>query len=115
MVQDPTRMNHQTRVIQDLSSLLLTILRHPDDNMTSSSSQKISNSGLVWLMMGVSLALMVCGSLSFCIGFLLMPWVFFLVVLFYIVGVVSSFVVVFRAVFCHAFASKKGDPAWKLL
>ncbi|GKD55131.1 hypothetical protein Tco_1288518, partial [Tanacetum coccineum] len=73
MVQNPkkpTTNDHdhdQARlIIHNLSSLLLTILRHPDDNMTSSSSpsspsscQKIiSNGGLVWLMMGVSLALM---------------------------------------------------------
>lgn len=130
-----TRQPHQdqqSRVLYELSALILNLLRYPptpiqfsDEVSTSSRRQprpaplsQISPAGFASLLLGISLALMLCGSITFFIGFLLMPWVFGLVLLFYVAGIVSSISMVGRAIFCHTLSPpspRKGVPAWKLL
>lgn len=130
-----TRQPHQdqqSRVFYELSALILNLLRHPptpiqfsDDVSTSTRRQprpaplsQITPAGFASLLLGISLALMLCGSITFFIGFLLMPWVLGLVMLFYVAGIVSSISMVGRAIFCHTLSPstpRKGVPAWKLL
>uniref|UniRef100_A0A7C9A1I8 Transmembrane protein n=1 Tax=Opuntia streptacantha TaxID=393608 RepID=A0A7C9A1I8_OPUST len=132
----------QSGVLYELSSLILNILRSPpspaihlSDHLQSpspSSSEalaprrgapppQITPSGFASLMLGISLALMLCGSVTFFIGFMLLPWVVGLVMVFYFVGLVSSLSVLGRAFLCYAMSPssppspRKDIPAWKLL
>ncbi|KAI3738307.1 hypothetical protein L2E82_28340 [Cichorium intybus] len=59
--------------------------------MKNNTSQ-ITPAGFVSLLLGISLALILCGSITFFIGFLLMLKVFGLVMLFYVAGIVSRIV-----------------------
>ncbi|KAJ9549602.1 hypothetical protein OSB04_022145 [Centaurea solstitialis] len=130
MSRQPHHHHHQdqqSRVLHELSALILSLLRHPPtpiqlsgDVSTSARRRppppplsQISPAGFASLLLGVSLALMLCGSITFFLGFLLMPWVFGLVLLFYVAGIVSSISMVGRAIFCHTLSPsspRKGVP-----
>ncbi|XP_038703334.1 uncharacterized protein LOC119999697 [Tripterygium wilfordii] len=130
--------DQQFRVFYDLSSLVLNLLRSPPSPIQLSeqapaltpqptevsssrrrpSSPQISPAGFAALMLGISVALMLCGSVTFFIGFILMPWVIGLVMVFYVAGIVSSLSMLGRSIFCQATAPtspRKEIPAWKLL
>lgn len=139
--QDHNQHQQQSTVLYELSSLILNILRCPpspairlSDQLPSPPSSEaparrrgwppppqITPSGFASLMLGISLALMLCGSVTFFIGFLLLPWVVGLVMVFYFVGLVSSLTVLGRAFLCYATSPSsppsptKDIPAWKLL
>ncbi|KAL6186315.1 hypothetical protein ACLB2K_042435 [Fragaria x ananassa] len=139
--------DQQSRVFYELSALFLSLLRSPptpiqfsdqsaavasmnsgsqQPTMTSSSSRRaaapaaqISPAGFASLMLGISMALMLCGSVTFFIGFLLMPWVLGLVMVFYVAGVVSTLSVLGKSILCYASpppptSPRKDIPAWKL-
>ncbi|XP_075658073.1 uncharacterized protein LOC142628025 [Castanea sativa] len=141
-----TRRQHQdqqSKVFHELSALVLNILRYPpapiplsDDSpapMTTTRSAEASASrrssteaavaqitpaGFASLMLGISLALMLCGSVTFFIGFLLMPWILGLIMVFYVAGIVSTISVLGRSLLCYATpppTPRKDIPAWKLL
>ncbi|XP_041014291.1 uncharacterized protein LOC121257368 isoform X2 [Juglans microcarpa x Juglans regia] len=137
-----TRRQHQdeqSRIFYELSALVLNILRSPpspipfSDSLpqalttspsSSSSSRRpspaaqISPAGFASLMLGISLALMLCGSVTFFIGFILMPWILGLVMVFYVAGIVSTLSMLGRSLLCYATAPptpRKDIPAWKLL
>ncbi|KAI3929599.1 hypothetical protein MKX01_025767 [Papaver californicum] len=57
---------------------------------TSISTAQVSPAGFASLLLGVSLALMLCGSVTFVIGFILMPWVLGLVMVLYFAGIISN-------------------------
>lgn len=113
----------QSRVLYELSSLVLNIMRCPPSpssinfsdyfpplNSPSSSSavrvpSQITPAGFASLMLGISLALMLCGSVTFFIGFMLLPWVIGLVMVFYFVGLVTSLSVLGRTFLCYATSS----------
>ncbi|EOA36299.1 hypothetical protein CARUB_v10010578mg [Capsella rubella] len=134
----------QSRVFYDLSALVLNLLRSPpmpisfpDDQFSdppprlrppsshrfsSSSSPSlahISPSGFASLLLGISVALMLCGSVTFFIGFLLMPWVLALIMVFYVAGIVSAISMVGRSILCYVLtppsSSGKEISEWKLL
>lgn len=128
------RQDQQSRVLYELSALVLNLLRSPpvavpysDNSPVVSSSRRppatattmpqISPAGFASLLLGISLALMLCGSVTFFIGFMLMPWVIGLVLLFYFVGIISSLSVLGRALLCPAATPpatpRKEIPAWK--
>lgn len=126
--------HQQSRAYCELSALILNILRSPptpihfsDHSPAPSVSRRrpstppISPAGFASLLLGISLALMFCGSVTFFIGFMLMPWVLGLVMFFYVVGIVSSVSMIGRAILCHSSTSpsppspSKEVPAWKLL
>jgi len=140
-----TRRQHQdqqSKVLHELSALVLNILRSPpapipfsDDSpapMTTTRSAaasasrrssteaavaQITPAGFASLMLGISLALMLCGSVTFFVGFLLMPWVLGLIMVFYVAGIVSISVLG-RSLLCYATSPptpRKDIPAWKLL
>lgn len=117
------RQDPQSRVFYELSALILNILRYPPSPMQfsdhsqviptpppsvsssrrppSASLPQITPAGFASLLLGISLALMLCGSLTFFIGFILMPWVLGLVMVFYFVGIVSCLSMLGRTILCH--------------
>lgn len=119
-----TRQDQQSRVFHELSALILNILRSPpspvqfSDHSPATSLPQLTPAGFASLLLGISLAMMLCGSVTFFIGFLLMPWVIGLVVVFYFVGIVSSLSMIGRAILCYTLSPPsptKDVPAWKLL
>lgn len=119
-----------SKVFYELSAMILNILRSPptpiefSDESTvvmaageSSSAagavdlglgrrgmdmRQITPAGFASLLLGMSLALMLCGSVTFFIGFMLMPWVIGLAMVFYVVGLVSTLSMLGRAILCHS-------------
>ncbi|XP_076904680.1 uncharacterized protein LOC143560221 [Bidens hawaiensis] len=120
-----TRQRHQdqqSKAFYELSALILNLIRYspPSSSIEVSTppTRQITPAGLASMLLGVSLALMFCGSITFLIGFLLMPWVIGLVMLLYVAGIVSSLSILGRAIFCHTLSPaspRKTVPAWKLL
>lgn len=108
----------QSSVFCELSSLVMNILRSPPSSIpfsdhspvvAASSSRRsiptqITPAGFASLLLGISLALMLCGSVTFFIGFMMMPWVIGLVMFFYVAAVVSSLSMIGRSIFCYATA-----------
>ncbi|KAJ4830212.1 hypothetical protein Tsubulata_035746 [Turnera subulata] len=103
----------QSRVFYELCSMIIQILKVPSlpvpirnpyvASTSSSASSSSSSSGFpvatlaqvsptafASLFIGISLALMLFGTVTFVIGFILMPWVFGLVLLFYVAGILST-------------------------
>ncbi|KAM4120297.1 hypothetical protein ACJW30_03G121100 [Castanea mollissima] len=135
--------DQQSKVFHELSALVLNILRSPpapipfsDDSTapmtttrlaeasasrrssTEAAVAQITPAGFASLMLGISLALMLCGSVTFFIGFLLMPWILGLIMVFYVAGIVSTISVLGRSLLCYATpppTPRKDIPAWKLL
>lgn len=122
------RDEESSRAFYDLSALVLSLLRSPPmpislpDHFPDSpvvrsrrprfssslSMAHISPSGFASLLLGVSVALMLCGSVTFFIGFLLLPWVLALIVVFYVVGIVSAISMAGRSILCYVLAPQKG-------
>ncbi|XP_051117168.1 uncharacterized protein LOC127241924 isoform X3 [Andrographis paniculata] len=94
--------DEQTGALQQLCSMILHVLpspplpvSFPTLSLSSSSSSSprpphISAAAFGLLFLGISVALMLFGSLTFIIGFFLMPLVITLVLLFYIAAIVSN-------------------------
>ncbi|XWS32626.1 hypothetical protein CRYUN_Cryun22dG0006500 [Craigia yunnanensis] len=100
----------QSREIYELCSMIIQILKSPpllpipipisrDPSSSSSSSSRphpqvtfsqVSPTAFACLLLGISLALMLFGSVIFIIGFILMPWVIGLVFVFHFVCVFAS-------------------------
>ncbi|TKY47782.1 hypothetical protein E2542_SST29843 [Spatholobus suberectus] len=123
--------DEQSRALYELSALVLNLIRSPptplalsDDVPPAGAASRrsrqgqISPAGFASLLLGISLALMLCGSVTFFIGFVLMPWVLGLVMLFFVAGIFSSISVFGRSILCYATAPtppRKDIPAWKLM
>ncbi|XP_055812951.1 uncharacterized protein LOC129882570 [Solanum dulcamara] len=133
------QQDEQSKVFEELSSVILNILRSPpapiefyDDSMSTTamspsssgrrtaltgSMQQITPAGFASLLLGISFALMLCGSVTFFIGFLMMPWVLGLVMVFYVAGIVYSLTMIGRAIFYHISSPslpRKDFQPWKL-
>jgi hypothetical protein len=88
--------DHDARLIRDLCTLLVTIIAPaaaassapPDPRRRPRGG--MSAAGAASMLLGASMALMLCGSVTFAIGFLLMPWVAGVALLFGFAGVVST-------------------------
>ncbi|ONI29945.1 hypothetical protein PRUPE_1G223700 [Prunus persica] len=123
MMRRQDQQDQQSRVFYELSALVLNLLRSPPTpiqfsdhspvvpSSSPSSSRRppaaatqISPAGFASLMLGISMALMLCGSVTFFIGFILMPWVLGLVMVFYVAGIVSSLSVLGKSILCYASA-----------
>ncbi|CAN1794501.1 hypothetical protein LINPERHAP1_LOCUS20319 [Linum perenne] len=130
MRRQPQQHQHQqqdqySRVFFELSTLVFNLLRSPptpipfadqldatpplavSPSSSSSSvrrrrSAQITPAGFASLLLGVSLAMMLCGSVTFFIGFMLMPWVLGLVMVFYVAGILSMISMLGRSLFCYA-------------
>ncbi|CAA7034443.1 unnamed protein product [Microthlaspi erraticum] len=132
--------DEDSRVFYDLSALVLSLLRSPPMPISlpdqfpdspnppmrirprfssSPSMAHISPSGFASLLLGISVALMLCGSVTFFIGFLLMPWVLALIMVFYVAGIVSAISMAGRSILCYVLTppspSGKEISEWKLL
>ncbi|KAL2343475.1 hypothetical protein Fmac_004760 [Flemingia macrophylla] len=108
------QQDHQSRLFCELSALLFNLLRSPllppdSPPRRSPPPPQITPAGFASLLLGISVALMLCGSVTFFIGFVLMPWVLGLVTLLYVAGVVSSLSVLGRSILCYA-APRKDLP-----
>nr|XP_018677286.1 PREDICTED: uncharacterized protein LOC103974159 isoform X1 [Musa acuminata subsp. malaccensis] len=95
-----------SRLFHELCALLLAVLHTPHLALPPSDADasppapaptrqarpraQMSPAGFASLLLGASLALMLCGSVTFVIGFIMMPWVVGLVMLFYFVGILSN-------------------------
>lgn len=131
MIRQPgNQQENRSMAFHELSALVLNIIRNPPPPFEFSdqapaarrrsgpSFQQITPAGFASLLLGISLSLMLCGSLTFFIGFVLMPWVLGLVIFFYFVGVVSSISMIGRAILCCNSAPpspRKDADSWKLL
>ncbi|KAL0377279.1 UNVERIFIED_CONTAM: hypothetical protein Sradi_3033400 [Sesamum radiatum] len=96
--------DRHTRVLYELCSMIIHILRSPPlpicfpslsllsspPSSSSSLPPQISPAAFGSLFIGISIALMLFGSVTFVIGLILMPLVITLVLLFYFVGIVSN-------------------------
>jgi hypothetical protein len=106
--------DQQSRVLDELSALVFNLLRSPSTPISFSDQFPVPSTsvrrrlpgitpgGFASLLLGISLALMLCGSVTFFIGFLLMPWVLGLVMVFYVAGIVSTVSMLGRSILCHA-------------
>lgn len=113
--QHQQQQDQHSRVFYELSALILSILRSPPSPISyadqpssvvsssrrSSASAQITPAGFASLMLGISLALMLCGSVTFFIGFMLMPWVIGLAMVFYVAGIVSTLSVLGKSILCY--------------
>ena len=104
--------DEESRAFYDLSALVLSLLRSPptpislptqfpDSVYPIRPQTQISPSGFASLLLGISVALMLCGSLTFFIGFLLLPWVLALIIVFYVAGIVSAISIAWRSMLCY--------------
>ncbi|KAI4336565.1 hypothetical protein L6164_015077 [Bauhinia variegata] len=122
------QQDQQSRVFYELSALVYNILQSPPTPISlsgrppatppsrrSPSTAQISPAGFASLLLGISLALMLCGSVTFFIGFILMPWVLGLFMVFYVAGILSTLSMLGRSILCYATTPRKEIPAWKLL
>lgn len=109
--------DEQSRALYELSALVLNLLRSPSTPLTFSDNPpavaapsrrspqpQISPAGFACLLLGISLALMLCGSVTFFIGFMLMPWILGLVMVLYVAGIVSTLSDLGRSILCYATA-----------
>ncbi|XP_071702941.1 uncharacterized protein [Rutidosis leptorrhynchoides] len=127
MKRQSEHQDQQSKTFYELSALLLNLIRYPpapiqfSGELSPSSRRQlrpaalsqITPAGFASMLLGISLALMLCGSITFLLGFLLMPWVLGLVMLFYVAGVVSSISMLGRAIFGHTPPSpSKNVHAW---
>lgn len=105
----------QSGAIYELCSMITQILKSPPpipipipsshDTSSSSSSRphthvmfsRVSYAAFATLFLGISLALMLVGSVTFIIGFVIMPWVICLLAVFHFVAVVSTFSELWRS------------------
>ena len=78
---------HYSRQVRELCALLLTIVYPAPPGRASVS---MSPAAAASMLLGASVALMLCGSVTFAIGFFLMPWVAGLALLFGFAGAVNT-------------------------
>ncbi|PIA33811.1 hypothetical protein AQUCO_04000109v1 [Aquilegia coerulea] len=76
----------------------------------TNSTAQVSPPAFASLLLGISLALMLCGSVTFVIGFILMPWVLGLVMVLYFVGIVSNLSLLGKAILCPRASSPPPPP-----
>ncbi|KAM0947088.1 hypothetical protein DsansV1_C08g0082431 [Dioscorea sansibarensis] len=99
--------DQESRLLYDLCVLLLSVLRFPPPSPAPPRSHPVARRGqvsparIVSLLLGASMALMLCGSVTFMIGFILMPWVLGFVMLLYFVGIVSNLSGLGKAMLCN--------------
>ncbi|CAJ1938829.1 unnamed protein product [Sphenostylis stenocarpa] len=124
------REDQQSRVFCELSALVFNLLRSPPlvpepptrrsplvpepPTRRSPQGAQITPAGFASLLLGISVALMLCGSVTFFIGFMLMPWVLGFVMVFYVAAVVSALSVLGRSILCFVLP-RKDLSEWKLM
>ncbi|WOL15888.1 hypothetical protein Cni_G24669 [Canna indica] len=84
--------DQQSRLLLELRSLLLP----------ARPSRAVTPAGFASFLLGASLAMVLGGSMTFLIGFFLLPWVIGLVLVLHLVGVVSNLSGLGRAILCRS-------------
>ncbi|EER97013.1 hypothetical protein BDA96_02G270400 [Sorghum bicolor] len=111
---------HQSRLLYELCALLLTVLRaSPDDGAVARPllPRQVTPAGVASMLLGASMALMLCGSVTFMLGFFLMPWVVGLGFLFLFVGFVTNLSGIWRAILLWPSAAdspKEASSPWHI-
>ncbi|KAL9454407.1 hypothetical protein AB3S75_009904 [Citrus x aurantiifolia] len=82
------------------NSLLLSGLSSSSRQRSPLVLTQVSPAAFASLFLGVSLALMLFGSITFVIGFILMPWIVAFVFLFYLAGFFSKLSDLAQSFFC---------------
>ncbi|GAY57986.1 hypothetical protein CUMW_183600 [Citrus unshiu] len=103
------------------NSLLLSGLSSSSRQRSPLGLTQVSPAAFASLFLGVSLALMLFGSITFVIGFILMPWIVAFVFLFYLAGFFSKLSDLAQSFFCSGdvpscnFREAKQTPSllWK--
>ncbi|KAM3353769.1 hypothetical protein ACQJBY_024750 [Aegilops geniculata] len=99
MEQTGGKGDDDSRLMRDLCTLLVTIIAPVAAASSVDSPRRpvarpprggMSPAGAASMLLGASMALMLCGSVTFAIGFLLMPWVAGVALLFGFAGVIST-------------------------
>ncbi|KAF8780880.1 hypothetical protein HU200_000837 [Digitaria exilis] len=105
---------HQSRLLYELCALLLTVLRaSPEDGAAAARPllpRHVTPAGVASMLLGASMALMLCGSVTFMLGFFLMPWVVGLGCVFLFVGFVTNLSGIWRAVLLCPAAACSASP-----
>lgn len=113
--------DQHTRVLQELSSMIINILRSPPLPISfpslvgpafssiSSRTSQASPAAFASLFLGISVALMLFGSVTFVIGLLMMPLVTGLVILFYFVGLLHNLSELGRTILWPGYTSNNKD------
>ena len=103
---------HQSRLLYELGALLLTILRSPlgPGEEGQGPPRQVTAAGVASMMLGASMALMLCGSVTFMLGFFLMPWVVGLACVFLFVGFLTNLSGIWRAILCWPAACSSSSP-----
>jgi hypothetical protein len=83
---------YYSRTVRELCALLLTVVSPSPAAApgTGAGTGGMSPAAAASMLLGASVALMLCGSVTFAIGLLLMPWVAGLALLFGFAGAVST-------------------------
>ncbi|CAI9780590.1 unnamed protein product [Fraxinus pennsylvanica] len=120
--------DQQTRVLYDLCTMIIQIFRSPPLSISFPSlslvlpaptplyscsrplAPQVSSAAFGALFLGISFALMLFGTVTFMIGFVLMPLVITLVFLFYFVGMLLNFSEFGRAILWPASVAVKFAP-----
>lgn len=122
------QQDQQSRMFDELATVVHTILRSvpvfefPDEipavsvaategsSSTAAAGRRrqlqlsmpeLTPYGFATCLLAISMLLMLCGSVTFFLGFMLMPWVLGSIAFIYFVGVVSSLSMIGRAILCH--------------
>ncbi|KAG6479879.1 hypothetical protein ZIOFF_063355 [Zingiber officinale] len=95
MLHDDHQRQPRRQPSVDLCAILLAAFR------TSHLLPRLSPAGLASFLLGASFSMMLGGSMTFLLGFLLFPWVVGLVMLLYLVGLVSSLSGLGRSIICR--------------
>ncbi|CAL9078634.1 unnamed protein product [Musa textilis] len=96
-------MPRDDQLLDDLCALLLAAFRTP--RTAPPMRQQVTPVGFASFLLGASVAMMLCGSMTFLIGFLLLPWVIGLLAVVYFAGVVSNLSGLARAILRRIAAS----------
>ncbi|KAL1531557.1 hypothetical protein AAHA92_31683 [Salvia divinorum] len=114
----------QTKALHDLWSMMVHCFRppplsisfptlSPPQSPTASPRRlQISPTAFGLLFIGISMALMLFGIVTFLIGFVLMPLVIMLVTLFYLAGIVSKVSEIGRSILWPSSDCYKVAPVW---
>lgn len=81
---------HYSRLIRELCALLAAIISPSSSTAAAARSPGMSPAAAATMLLGASVALMLCGSVTFAIGLLLMPWVAGVALLFGLSAAVST-------------------------
>ncbi|URE23196.1 calmodulin-binding transcription activator, partial [Musa troglodytarum] len=107
-----------SRLLCEVCALLLATLplspAGPDATVPAPGSRaarraQVSPAGFVAFLLGASLAMILCGSVTFLIGFLLMPLVIGFLMLLYVVGIFSNLSGLWRAILCPRSSSSPNE------